>query len=90
MRLGVEILTKSDAEYWSQIHMTPKGDGRWRMTIDFRYLNDTIKPKNFYLTSNLYFILIFYYLKDYPFSTLLERYPVKFTFRNTLIFQFKV
>ena len=45
-RLGLGVLTKSEAEYWSQVHMVPKGDGRWRMTIDFRRLNDTIKTKN--------------------------------------------
>jgi len=46
MRLDVGVLTESQAEYWSQVHMVPKGDGRWRMTIDFRLLNDCIKPQN--------------------------------------------
>ena len=45
-RLKLGVLAESQAEYWSQIHMVPKGDGRWRMTIDFRNLNDTIKSKN--------------------------------------------
>ena len=38
--LPLEVVRKSQAEYYSQVHLTPKATpGEWRFCIDFRRLN---------------------------------------------------
>ena len=39
------IIKKSEAQAWSQVHMVSKGDGTYRMTIDYRLLNECIESK---------------------------------------------
>ena len=43
LRLGV--IEPSVAEFYSQVHLTPKPGGKWRFTIDFRNLNLTSKSE---------------------------------------------
>jgi hypothetical protein len=37
------IIQTSQAEAWSQVHLTPKPNGSWRFCIDFRSLNDATR-----------------------------------------------
>jgi hypothetical protein len=37
------ILRKSRATAWSQVLMTPKPNGKWRFTVDYRRLNEVCK-----------------------------------------------
>ncbi len=37
------IIQTSQAESWSQVHLTPKPNGTWRFCIDFRSLNDATR-----------------------------------------------
>jgi len=42
---AVGLIRPSQANAWSQVHLTPKKDtGKWRFCIDFRALNDASKP----------------------------------------------
>ena len=38
--LAAGVITTSQAPYYSQVHLVPKPNGKWRFTIDFRNLND--------------------------------------------------
>lgn len=38
--LANNVIKPSQAAYYSQVHMTPKPNGKWRFCIDYRYLND--------------------------------------------------
>ena len=38
--LEAGVITTSQAPYYSQVHLVPKPNGKWRFTIDFRNLND--------------------------------------------------
>ena len=33
------VIISSQAEYYSQVHLTPKPDNKWRFCIDYRWLN---------------------------------------------------
>jgi hypothetical protein len=37
------VIRKSRASAWSQVHLTPKPNGKWRFTIDYRKLNELMK-----------------------------------------------
>ena len=37
--LETGLIEPSQAESWSQIHLTPKSGGKWRFCVDYRYLN---------------------------------------------------
>ena len=37
--LDLEVIQPSQAEYYSQVHLTPKSNGKWRFCIDYRPLN---------------------------------------------------
>ena len=41
--LAIGAIKKSQAMYHSQVHLTPKGGGGWRMCIDYRNLNNACK-----------------------------------------------
>jgi hypothetical protein len=41
--LELGVIEKSQASEWSQAHPVPKGDGQWRLTLDFDQLNATTK-----------------------------------------------
>ena len=43
LRLGV--IEPSNAEYYSQVHLTPKPNGKWRFCIDYRNLNTVSKSE---------------------------------------------
>ena len=37
--LETGLIEPSQAESWSQIHLTPKSGGKWRFCVDYRFLN---------------------------------------------------
>jgi hypothetical protein len=37
--LATGLIEPSQAESWSQIHLTPKSGGKWRFCVDYRFLN---------------------------------------------------
>jgi hypothetical protein len=37
------VIISSQAEYYSQVHLTPKPDNKWRFCIDYRWLNLSCK-----------------------------------------------
>jgi cleavage and polyadenylation specificity factor subunit 1 len=38
------VIRKSKAKYWSQVHLAPKPEEKWRFCIDYRRLNATTYP----------------------------------------------
>ena len=38
--LKAKLIQPSNATAWSQVHLTPKPNGKWRFCLDFRNLND--------------------------------------------------
>ena len=38
--LKAKLVQPSNATAWSQVHLTPKPNGKWRFCLDFRNLND--------------------------------------------------
>ena len=42
--LEAGVIRRSKASYWSQVHLTPKPDEKWRFCIDYRKLNATTYP----------------------------------------------
>jgi transposase InsO family protein len=43
--LRLDVIEASTAEYYSQVHLTPKPNNKWRFCIDFRNLNTTSKSE---------------------------------------------
>ena len=41
--LALELIELSQATSWSQVHIVPKANGKWRFCIDFRRLNEATK-----------------------------------------------
>jgi len=41
--LELGVIEESQASEWSQAHPVPKGDGQWRLTLDFVQLNAATK-----------------------------------------------
>ena len=41
--LELGVIEESQASEWSQAHPVPKGDGQWRLTLDFVQLNPATK-----------------------------------------------
>jgi hypothetical protein len=42
--LEAGVIQRSKATYWSQVHLAPKPDEKWRFCIDYRKLNSTTYP----------------------------------------------
>jgi len=42
--LEAGVIRRSKAQYWSQVHLAPKPDEKWRFCIDYRKLNSTTYP----------------------------------------------
>ena len=44
--LASKVIKESQAPWYSQVHLTPKPDNKWRFCIDYRYLNECCEAKS--------------------------------------------